>query len=83
VHTIKEPVAGVGPAIHVFRGRGVPGGKAWMPGTSLNKSGQGVLTVASRLVAREPALAQLLNRTPGQDRSPLLLPRPPYRLLDQ
>jgi hypothetical protein len=61
IHTqAKIPLAGLDPAIYVFRGLGYLGGQDV---DARNKSGQGVLTIASRLTPLDPTLSQLLNRT--------------------
>jgi hypothetical protein len=53
-------LAGLGPAIYVFLGFSDFGGQGV---DARNKSGQGVLTVASRLTSLDLTLSQLLNRT--------------------
>src|SRR5712671_5260147 len=61
IHTQpKIPLAGLDPAISVFLGFGDFGGQGV---DARNKSGQGVLTVASWLTPFDPTLSQLLNRT--------------------
>jgi hypothetical protein len=53
-------LAGLDPAIYVFRGFGDLGGQDV---DARNKSGQGVFTIASRLTPLDPTLSQLLNPT--------------------
>src|SRR6266403_5144629 len=61
IHTQpKIPLAGLDPAIYVFRGFGDLGGQDV---DARNKSGQGALTVASWITRLDPTLSQLLNRT--------------------
>jgi hypothetical protein len=61
IHTQpKIPLAGLDPAIYVFRGFGDLGGRDV---DARNKSVQGALTVASWLTRLDPTLSQLLNRT--------------------
>jgi hypothetical protein len=53
-------LAGLDPAIYVYLGLGDLGGQAV---DARNKSGQGILTVASQLTTLDPTLSQLLNWT--------------------
>jgi hypothetical protein len=60
IHTQpKIPLAGLGPAIHVFLGFGDSGGQDV---DARNKSGQGALAVAPQLIALDPTFSQPLNR---------------------